>query len=840
VSLRNVAGLYLVRLRGRIGQELLAFAGIAVGVSLLFAALVANSSLTGSFERQTEGIVGSASYELAARGAGTITEGLLAQAEALPGVSNAAGILEAHGEVRGPAERASVLVLGVTPGLGDLGGSFTKGFSYGFLAGVRAVALPTPLAESLDVALAEPVTFILGDRKVTARLGAKLQFSDIGDSIHTPVAVAPLRFAQELMEKPGQVTRIFVQTRPGQEAAVAAELRQLAGDHADVHPADFDATLFRQAALPTSESTAMFSVFGAMVGFLFAFSAMLLTVPQRRRLIADLETEGYRPRTIFKVLLFDALALGVAASTLGIVLGDQVARRLFDGAPSFLEYAFPVGNSRIVEPRDVLIAAVGGIVASCVAVLGPTATNVLGWSTSDGSRRARADGVARIDWVRLAGIVVLAGGVAIVVFAPASAALGIAGLAALTAAMLLVLPTLLGFVIAAVEALTSRVVSVVPFIATFDLRDGTTRARSLAVAATGAVAVFGSVALQGAHADLQRGLDRTTADVIAMGDVWALPPGKANLLVTTPFAAPRIRAGDGIARIAVYRGGFLDIGSRRVSVFGPPTSGPMPISSTQVLDGDVDVARARLREGGWMLMSEGVAREQGVGVGDRLTLPTPVPTTLRIAALSTNMGWPPGAIILNADDYERAWGSADASALLATLSPGTTPAAGRRALAAALGNDSGLTVETAQARQRQQERSTRVALRRLAEIAALVLISAVIAMASAMAGLIWQRRAFLASVKVEGYSTSDMWKALLFEAGILIGVGCALGAAFGLLGQSLLSRALTSVTGFPVVYSLAAVTALLTCLAVTFAAVSIVALFGQRAASVAPESGLVG
>ncbi len=119
-----------------------------------------------------------------------------------------------------------------------------------------------------------------------------------------------------------------------------------------------------------------------------------------------------------------------------------------------------------------------------------------------------------------------------------------------------------------------------------------------------------------------------------------------------------------------------------------------------------------------------------------------------------------------------------------------------------------------------------------------MLLSAVIAMASAMAGLIWQRRSFLAGVKVEGYGTAALWKALLLEAGVLIGVGCATGAVFGLLGQGLLSRALTSVTGFPVVYSLAAVGAILTCLAVTFAAVTIVALFGQRAASVAPESAL--
>ena len=44
----------------------------------------------------------------------------------------------------------------------------------------------------------------------------------------------------------------------------------------------------------------------ALVGFLFAFNAMLLTVPQRRRLIADLRRDGYTPLTVIAVLLLDA------------------------------------------------------------------------------------------------------------------------------------------------------------------------------------------------------------------------------------------------------------------------------------------------------------------------------------------------------------------------------------------------------------------------------------------------------------------------------------------------------------------------------------------------------
>ena len=830
MTLRNIAGLYIVRLRGRLGQELLALLGIAVGVALLFAALVANTSLTGSYQRLADGIVGEARLQVTARGSSTISESVLGEVERLPQVEKAAAVLEVRAEAVGEGASRSVLLIGATSEFGELGSSFAHGFSYGFLADVKALALPTPLVDALSLGLGEPVTLVIGDARQQARLGAKLQGSDIGPLLDSPVAIAPLRYAQELASKPGEISRVFVVPAPGAETAVASRLKHLIGTSADVRPANFDADLFRQASLPTNQSTTMFSIFGALVGFLFAFSAMLLTVPHRRRLIVDLDIEGYSPWAIVKILLFDALVLGVTASALGILLGDQVARALFDETPRFLSYAFAAGSERLITAGNIAIAAAGGIVASCIAVLGPILPSLRSRApaavpSSDEQHRA---------WPILAGVAFLVVGLAIVVAAPRLAAVGIGGLVCLTVSMLLLLPAFLRLVVVGIELLTSNLRSVVPFLALFDLRDPTAQVRTLAVAATGAVAVFGSVALQGAHGDLLRGLNRTSQDVAAVGDIWALAPGDANLLVTTPFPRRAVAHKDGIERVEVYRGGFLDIGDRRVRVFAPPADGRQPLSSSQVLDGDVAAAVARLKAGGWIVVSQALAHERGLQVGDRFELPSPIPTTFRVAALSTNMGWPPGAIVLNADDFARAWGTDDASAVLATLSAGTSPEEGRRALRAALGPRSTLTVYTAAERRHDQDEAAKAGVVRLAQIAALVLVSAVIAMASAMAGLIWQRRPFIASMKLEGYGTRELWRALLLEAAILIGAGCFAGAIFGLLGQGLLSRALTSVTGFPVIYSTAALSALLTCTVVTIAAVLIVSVFGQRAARVEP------
>jgi putative ABC transport system permease protein len=147
---------------------------------------------------------------------------------------------------------------------------------------------------------------------------------------------------------------------------------------------------------------------------------------------------------------------------------------------------------------------------------------------------------------------------------------------------------------------------------------------------------------------------------------------------------------------------------------------------------------------------------------------------------------------------------------------------------------SALTVQTAQQRDALQQASSRQGLSRLTQIATLVLIATVLATSVAMGTMIWQRRPRLARMKVQGYERGVLWRALLFESGLLLGAGCLIGSAFGIYGQLLISHALASVTGFPVVFSVGIPIAIVSSALVSAVAVAIIALPGYRAAGVAP------
>ena len=79
------------------------------------------------------------------------------------------------------------------------------------------------------------------------------------------------------------------------------------------------------------------------------------------------------------------------------------------------------------------------------------------------------------------------------------------------------------------------------------------------------------------------------------------------------------------------------------------------------------------------------------------------------------------------------------------------------------------------------------------------LIAAVLAMSSAMVGLLWQHRGVIGGLKLHGLSTGLMWRSVIVETGVLFGTGALLGGVFGLLGQVLATKGVQVVTGFPVV-----------------------------------------
>jgi putative ABC transport system permease protein len=809
---------YWIRLRSRRGAELLAFAGIAVGVALVFAALVANASLVGAVRELSEGVVGKADFQIAARSTEGFDPRVLRQVGRIRGAA-AVPVVEARVNLVGTADRASVLLVGGDPRFRPSDGL------------VISESLASELGAQPGRALA--VESATGTARAVVASSGSAQLGALADA---PVAFAPLQLAQELTGMGPRLSRIFVAVPPGREEAVEAALRRIAGDRLNVAPANQEVAVFERAAYPTSASTTLFSLLSGIVGFLFALNATLLIVPQRRRLIQDLRLAGYAPPTVLQVLLLDALLLGLAGSAAGLLLGEVASRLLFDAAPGYLESAFAIGSQRIATLDSALVAAAGGVAAACLSVLLPV-RDVL-----RSAPQAPRPGLTISGQLALGGlgIACFALSIAIVAAAPGYSP---AGLGILLLALLMLLQVWLQGAAVAFDAASRRHSSPVAMFAALELRAGSARIRTLALAATGAVAVFATVAIGGARADLQRGLDGVVEDVDQGASVWIAFGGSTNIFGTTgiPVTQGQLQAIErlrGVRAVSRNRSSFLDIGRSRAWAIAPASSRIGMVLRRQIEDADAATATQRLRHGDWVVLSGGLADELEVEVGDEVDIPFPNPIQLRVAATATNFGWPGGALVVSGATYRRAWRSRAVNSLGIQLESGVAPQSIVGDVRWILGPHGSMQVETTAERIRQQRAASRAGLSRLRQISILVLVSSVLAMAASMAGVVWQRRPTLAALKLHGVSEGELWRAMLLEAGLLLGAGCACGALFGLVGQLLLDHALETITGFPISYAIALPLAGRVVVLIVLSAIGVLALPGWIAVGVRPRAGL--
>ncbi len=835
MRLSSILRLYRVRVRARLTQELFAVLGIAIGVSLLFASQVVNTSLNGSVERLTNGIVGQMRFQLASRDSTGFDERLVRRVEALPGVQAAAPVIEQNANLVGPKAQESVDLIGVDPQLEHFAGPIARRVNLIRIARANVVTASNAVAEDVGAASLRTVQLQLGAGSTRVLLVPDLIGPGSAALQASPIALAPLATVQRLAALPGRVTSIYVRSPPRLDRVVRRELERLAGGRLNVRPADINTLLFRRAAGPVDQSTGLFAALSALVGFLFAFNALLLTVPQRRSLIEDLRLDGYTRQMIVQVLLLDALVLGVVASALGLLLGEELSVALFSSSPGYLSFAFPIGTERIVTATAVVLAIAGGMLAATVGVLAPLRAEIVQRPSGLAQVAARRQ---RTSWLLLAALACLAMTTVILLAAPQSAIVGVVSLAL---ALLLALPALLDLTVRASDRAQRLLSGAASFLALVELRSRANRPRSLAIAATGAIAVFGSVSIQAARDNLQRGLDASARGIDSRADIWVSLDGNANSLATTPFSdrfGSAIARLPGVAGVALYRSSFLDWNERRTWVIAQPREDARPIAWSQIVSGDPTLATARLRADGWVVASRAIAEEHHLRIGEAFLAPTPHPIWLRVAALSTNLGWPPGALVLNADDYARAWGSPDPSAYQVKPDAGVSASVVSAEVRRLTGPASGLRVETRAEREQLHYGTASQGLSRLTQIRSLVLIAAVLAMAAAMGAMIWQRRVRLADMKVDGFSRLVLWRALLWESAVLLGLGCALGALFGAYGQLVLSRALSTVTGFPVIESSPLAVALGSFALITAVAVAMAAVPGYLAARVRPTIAL--
>lgn len=825
---RHVVALYVARLRTTWLQELLAAAGIATGVALVLAVLAANTSITTNARDLVGAVAGNAQLQVSSRDtAGFAPNRLIEEIGALEGVQDVVPLLEQRAVVRSGSRTVTVTLVGLDPALGALGGVASRPalLGVGLLPGL---VLTSSAAAPLDLPAREArVVVDVRGRAIPMPVSGVFNTTDVGVLATSPLAAAPLERVQTAAGLPGRVTRLLIAVDIGDEERVLDETRAIAGARLRTERVASELDALAVASAPNDQATTLFAAVAVLIGLLLAATAMLLTVPARRTEIAHLRVNGYTARQVAIVVLSHALILGAPAAVVGAFGGVLLASASSLQPPGYLALAFPIGSEIRFAWWMFAAAILGGAIAACAAGAQPLLDLRRSRSIfaiyQAGATPGQSIGAGTVRRLTMAAAAVLAAAIVLTQLWPATSVLGV-GLLVIGA--LLALPATLAGVLALVDAADRRIdrPSAVPSAI------GSVRAahvRSVALAATCTAALVGALAIDGARQDLIDGLRRTYTQYVTTAAIWVSQ--REDNLALLPFESPAatIRRVEGVANVRAYRGGLLDIGERRVWVIGRPPEDRAMLPATDIVDGKYEIATANLREGGWISVSQQLADAEGVGVGDTLTLPTPTgPHPFRVAATTGNLGWGPGAIVMNANDFQRAWGSDLPTALEVDVQPGATPATVRDRIASALGPDGAVVAQTSAERLDETVDIARDGLARLRQIALSLVIAAAIAIAAATIAAIRDQRAQLAAAATLGFERGRLWRAMMIETAMVLFAGSVAGIAAGAFGHYLGGRWLELTTGYPAPWSWSLIQAGVTTAIVVGVALAVTAVPG--------------
>ncbi len=831
-SLRLLLRFYWWRLRTHPAQEALAASGIAVGVALIFAIQIANTSVSASVRTLYHELAGGASVEVGARSAEGLSQALVSAVGEAKGVFGDAGVLNAQITVAGPRGQAPLTLYGAEPAIAVIGGPLTREISLEDLSGgghagdrtgapssrsvaaqLPRIALPEGPARAIGAKVGQPLLVKSGGRAVAALcshiLGAKLA----GGVTQSPVAIATLSAAQAVTGLSNRVSRIMVEPKHGQQALAERSLRRLLGTTLSVRPSDSELALLAEATGPSNEATSVFAILALAVGLLIAYNAMLLTLPARRASMLRLRASGAHRSELLALVAIEVALLGAAAVTVGLVLGDLLAGAVFGGVPRYLTSSFPVGTQRVITIGALVSAIAAGVAAAALAAGGPALSSLRAQAPEQGRGSAQSTpslGLLASRLGMICGAIAIAVAAIISLFVPAQS---IVSAVCLALALGLLLPRTVPRLIRWSARIALRARSTAGYLASIEL--AAVPVRGAAVATTTAVALYAIVAIGGATNDIRRGVSGAIDDIYGGYAVIVSPASYAQTIFQVqPFAggpvAARIEAIGGVRRVAAVRTAFLDDRGHRLFVIAKPASDPVAISQSQIVEGQPQRLTRLLRAGGWAALSSTLAAEWGLHLGEELVLPTVSGDAhLRLAATIANYGWPGGTVVVGASDFERLWKSAKVGLLEVAFRAGISEARALAAVRKALAG-SGFAIAGERAVGADIAAATNQGMSQMSQTATLMLIAAVLAVLAAMAGSIWQRRPRLAALRRLGVRRGELIWMICLESAAAVTLGCLAGVLVGLAGQPLATIYVRNVTGFPEAYSPALALALRT------------------------------
>ena len=788
--MRHLLRLVSVRyLRAAPGRTLLTLFGIMLGVSVVFAIDVVNSTVMGSFRGAIDNVAGRTALTI---GASTgVAEEVLEKVRAVPGVAAAVPVIEesVHDEKSG----VQLAVLGVD----TLADSSVRDYEVtaddvkidddiAFLNDPHSVIVTHSFAQRHAIKVGDTLTLatIQGKADYTVRgmLAARGPAKVFGgDLLLMDIYAAQVAFGRDKRFDHIDV----VPTKDTDVAVLQKQLEQLLEGKANVMRPERRTEETERLMAGFKLGLSLAGLVAIFVGGFIVYNALAIAVAQRRREIGILRALGTTRTQILLLFVGEGLFLGAAGAVLGLAFGMAMARSVLKLVIHTISalYVSVDPQNLTVSPRDIIVSVALGVGVAFVAALYPARR--ASWVAPASAMRKQTDsGAAALASVRGSlktglATLVLALLIAIVAHVQQNYLLGyaVAGVGAFAVAF--IAPALALTVGQLARRWLKKGNPAVMLGSVGFIRNAGRNSVAIAALGMSLANVVNADALVGSMKhNTARWFDRA-----ARADVFVFAGQRASAAAERPLpesVAVELSKLDDVTFVDPYRMTRHMLRGEPFSLVSYDIEHYRKYNEIPVVSGDLERALPSIYAGTGLAASETFATKFQVKLGDRVELQTPNgPRSFDIALIYVDYGSDQGILLTTRAVYKRVWADSLVDSFGVYLREGADIARARARVADDLGKRYRLLALSNGEYKAEFMRfiDGSFALTRATELVAIIV--AILGIINTLLVTVMDRRTEIGVLKAIGADAKQVQQMLITE-GVLIGLSATLlGILFG-------------------------------------------------------------
>ena len=602
-------------------QLVLSLLGIVIGVAVIVAVDLANSSARKAFLMSMDAITGEATHQVIG-GPNGVPESVYSDLRTRWGLTNVAPVIDGAASMDGLA----LQLLGIDLFAEQTMRSFTReartdsgdsddnaSLFVSFLVEPGAVTASESTARALGLEVGDGFELSVAGRRHAATLVATFP----ADASLDRVLVADVSTAQEWLDQVGWLSRIDVRIEDGDTAALERFERVLGPGTQLLSAAGRTRSTAEMSQAFMTNLTAM-SLLALLVGLFLIFNSVNFSVLQRRGLIGVLRALGLTRRQLLTMVLVEAAVVGLVAAVAGVAFGAVLGEQILELVSRTInDLYFRVNVTDVsVSAFSIAKGLVAGVGAAVIAAAVPAieATSYeprLALTRSVLERRTRH----ALPVVTVTGVAAMIAAVVLILVSGTSLVAGLAAVFLLILGFALCVPLFVRVSSTLVAPLAGKLGGTSARMAVAGIASGLSRT-GIAIVAL-AVALSATIGIS-VMVDSFRGSVNAWLQQTLQADIYTGTIREGSM---EPELIAAIRSIDGVIDMSTRKRATVEDASGRTQlrVFELP---PQSYVGAELLDAEPEVAWAAWEEEDAVFVSEPYAYERGVGAGDVISLPT--------------------------------------------------------------------------------------------------------------------------------------------------------------------------------------------------------------------------